>query len=1402
MMRQVHSFCPCMQNVSIFAQALLKHFQQIRPQTDFYIKHTYSLLLFAAFSFLPIVLKGQCNELICNQNVEVKLDADCTGEANEYFMLANYWSCTGPATMEYFDASGAPIPNNELNGAHIGQTISVHMTHDWSGHDCWGSIVVVDKRKPTIEIDHVTLNCTEDTSVPAVGEPTVYDNCSSTVSVTHADSLISFGCGYTGFAGYFDPSNWDVCLINNGDGGVDVTGAPDNILVEGASNSPLSTSPKYITKFKIAIPTEGYVSFDWSSFGGSSFDPQGFYLTINNWCIQLTTDSVQSGSYTTGLLHPGDILSFEQLSDGDADAIHTLISNFQFHTLAWKVIHRTWSATDEQGNTRLFTQVITQERAALSQVQFPPDRDGVAAPMLTCGAMADLSQTGQPFIDEDGDLNTTNDQYELDNGECAFNVAYGDQNIATCEGSELVLRKWTIVDDCSSQIVEHTQIIKLFDTSPPVINCPPAQTFSTESLGCFSNINLPQASATDDCSSMISITPNWNFGSGYGPFSNVAPGVYPVTYEAVDDCGNISACTTEITVEDEIGPTVVCDAQTVASLDGNGQAMVYADVVDDGSYDWCCVESFMIKREGAPDTEYTAALPVDCSDLGMLTMVTLKVTDCSGNFSTCNVDVLVKDEHDPVISPPADLTVDCTTDLSDLSVFGQASVFDNCDFDLQSTYDENFTGCGEGAIIRSWIATDDSGNQTIATQVITLDNLAPWNISGNNIVWPENYATAGCNVSLEPFDLPAPFDGPILLGQNGCESVTVTHSDAYFWIAEPSCYSVHRTWKIVDWCQYEPNSGNNLGVWEYIQVIEIQDIELPVFVNPPEDIIITGSVGCTGEVTLPLPEVTDCSNHVTIIAYGDLGNGFAFQNVPAGSYQMTYLAEDGCGNSVTHSISISIGDDEAPTAYCLNGLIVGLDNSGQATVFAESLDDGSFDNCSSDLQFSFTPNPNDDFAFFDCDDEGQNVVELFVFDDGGNMASCITFLMIMDNQGVCTQPELMIAGLVADPHGAMVASTEVELTGATTAPYMTNQNGDFIFENLPAGNNYVVTPSKSMNYLNGVSAFDLAKINAHILGVDVFTETWQYIAADANNSQTITVSDIVAIQNLILHNITMFPNGTPSWQFVPEDHVFSDPFNPWPFPADISMNNLSGDYLTADFLGIKVGDVTGNADPSMFGENAEERTADVFYLNAKDQLINAGGTIEIDFSMEDIAAYQFTLEFDPAKMNFIGKTNGNIAIGETYRDRGQLTVIWFGKEDPTFTLSFEIKESIQLSEVLKITSDKTKAIAWDKTETTLDVELNFIEKHPTTDSQQLTLFQNQPNPFSTETIIPFNLPAASNVGFEFYDATGKLVLFRKSYFDEGYHEVIIRKEELAVSGLVFFEMRTGSGVKTGKILVQ
>ena len=1391
--------------------------------------YTYYPLAFAAlFWLLPNFLNAQCFELICNQDVPLKLDADCEGSVNPYFIISNNWSCQGPMEMEYFDPWGTPL-GNLIDESHLGQTLDVHVTHNWTGLDCWGTVQVVDVRKPDIDFEHVTLNCSEDPSVASVGEPSATDNCSSVVTLTHQDSVIDFGCGYTGFSGYFDPGNWQICLPSTGDGGVDVTGAPGQVSVEGADSYPQASSPPQVTRFKIEIPTEGFVSFDWNSIGGPNFDNEGFYLTINNWCVQLTNDSVQGGSYTTGLLQPGDILSFEQKSDGDAASVNTTVSNFHFHTAAWKVIHRIWTATDEFGNTRQETQVITLNRATLSQVHFPPDRDGISAPMLDCGGAADLGITGLPFIDEDGDLGTTDDQFDLQTGDCMLSYLFEDQVIMTCEGSELIIREWTVVDDCTSQILEHTQLIKLFDVTAPTIVCPNGQVVSTNNFGCFSTISLPQATATDDCSSTIDIVPNWDFGTGYGPFDDVAIGTYTVTYEATDACGNTSACTTTVLVEDAVEPTVVCDGQTTASLESDGTAMLYADAVDDGSYDWCCIASYMIKLEAAPDTEYAPTLPVDCADLGQPLMVRLKVTDCYGNFNTCDVEVIVQDNHDPVILPPADVTVDCSTDTGDLSVFGEATAFDNCGYDLTETVDEISTGCGEATITRTWTATDPSGNVVSASQTITLANLSPWNLGNDMIAWPPDYLTNECDPSLEPWDLALPYSGPILGGQTGCESVAVSHEDEIFWVAEPACFKIFRTWKIIDWCQFTTNTPGSPGIWEHTQILEVVDTEAPVFIDPPTQIFAQGNADCTGDVILPLPQIDDCSGHVTITATGDLGSGFSFANVPGGTYSMTYSASDGCGNFASHTFTVSVGDDSPPTAYCISGLTVSLGTDGEVDVAASTFDSGSFDDCSSNLLFCYSADPADEQATFTCDDTGQNNVTLFVIDEGGNMASCQTYLLVLENPDVCgpLQPDVSISGILQTPDGEEVASAEVSISGAPMSPVMTASDGAFSFGNLPAGNDYQITPVKNTGFLNGVTAFDLVKINDHILGVDPFTTPWQIIAADANGNGSVTAADILAIQQLVLQIVTEFPNGTPSWQFIPSDHVFANWQQPWGFPTGLSMTNLTDDFLDAHFTAVKTGDVTGNADPlalvlspqladvgghpdeerigtAVLSPQLADRNSETLTISVDDKTFEEGEVLEVDFTTDRAAAWQATFEFDPEVLEFqeiiIDKnTEGKLAFGKKSAADGALTAVFHGGTAIGFSIKFRARKPGQLNQALHLSNAHTPAAAFDFEGNEMGLELRFGEAE---NKIEALSHRVSPNPFSTRTTLVFDLPKEGGVNVQFFDPSGRILHETSGYFAAGKNKVEVRREDLRADGLILYRMESGGKVVFGKMLLR
>ena len=131
----------------------------------------------------------------------------------------------------------------------------------------------------------------------------------------------------------------------------------------------------------------------------------------------------------------------------------------------------------------------------------------------------------------------------------------------------------------------------------------------------------------------------------------------------------------------------------------------------------------------------------------------------------------------------------------------------------------------------------------------------------------------------------------------------------------------------------------------------------------------------------------------------------------------------------------------------------------------------------------------------------------------------------------------------------------------------TDLNGAYSFRVL-ADSNYVITPYRNDDLLNGVTTLDLVTIQSWILGLSDFDSPYQMIAADANNSESITTLDIVVIQKAILGLETEFLNNT-SWRFVDAAYNFPDPNDPWAnggFPETIALNAVASDTLGLDFV--------------------------------------------------------------------------------------------------------------------------------------------------------------------------------------------------------------------------------------------
>ncbi|MFV5694824.1 FG-GAP-like repeat-containing protein [Flavobacterium sp. LB3P122] len=105
-------------------------------------------------------------------------------------------------------------------------------------------------------------------------------------------------------------------------------------------------------------------------------------------------------------------------------------------------------------------------------------------------------------------------------------------------------------------------------------------------------------------------------------------GVNTVTLKVTDNNGNVATKTAIITVEDKIAPVVITKNITV-QLDASSNVLIAAADVNNGSTDNCAISLLELDK----------AL-FSCADVGE-NVVTLKVTDNSGNVSTKTVNVTI-----------------------------------------------------------------------------------------------------------------------------------------------------------------------------------------------------------------------------------------------------------------------------------------------------------------------------------------------------------------------------------------------------------------------------------------------------------------------------------------------------------------------------------------------------------------------------------------------------------------------------------------------------------------------------------------------------------------------------------------------------------------------------------------
>lgn len=252
-----------------------------------------------------------------------------------------------------------------------------------------------------------------------------------------------------GFMEYFGLPRWQASQIN-GDGGVDVTGTPNSTVVEGATGTLIKTSSPFGLHLSLAVPSDGYVAFDWKTIGGSHIFEDDFSASVQGKIIPLFSNHAGNGRFFSQFLKQGDILQLNFAANA-SDIIQ--IDNFRLITNATGVWVKSWSSS---ASDRTLEQYIAIEKPNVGNVVFPTNIDATQELLSALNP----TFTGYPIWDGDGNQSTDSDQYVLNDNTCSLDVEWDDELTSSDEGN-LLVRHWRILDPLQGNTMEHSQIIFL-----------------------------------------------------------------------------------------------------------------------------------------------------------------------------------------------------------------------------------------------------------------------------------------------------------------------------------------------------------------------------------------------------------------------------------------------------------------------------------------------------------------------------------------------------------------------------------------------------------------------------------------------------------------------------------------------------------------------------------------------------------------------------------------------------------------------------------------------------------------------------------------------------------------------------------------------------------------------------
>ena len=387
---------------------------------------------------------------------------------------------------------------------------------------------------------------------------------------------------------------------------------------------------------------------------------------------------------------------------------------------------------------------------------------------------------------------------------------------------------------------------------------------------------------------------------------------------------------------------------------------------------------------------------------------------------------------------------------------------------------------------------------------------------------------------------------------------------------------------------------------------------------------------------------------------------------------------------------------------------------------------------------------------------------------------------------------------------ADVDLTEVDYTATT------DEFGEYLFEDIPGGN-YVSTPSKAED-LGGLSGLDASRIARFSAGLYTLN-CIEMIAGDVSMNGEIGGLDASRVARYAVGTITELNPAGIEWVFTPEPIPDCADWPPIVYENTREYSPLDSDLTDEDFIGIRLGDVSGNWSP----EVREPLTYELF--ESTNIEIDINSTLRIPVVIEEATAIEgidISIAFDKEVLSLTGLTLNNGILAENdYAVESNLKdgkiVIYAQKELVSGAGVFAFMDFDVIGEVG--TSSEIYLTRFDVNETEASGGFNVLDSENETVTRRLqvnvgqtllekiVLYSNNPNPFSTRTLIQYDLPKDTHVNIQIYNVKGQLVEELVNGVESAGRKQIEWETKDSSSGIYFYRLSTEDKTIIKKMLL-